>query len=81
MPLRLYGQLFTQAIPAESAGKVDLHQLFSYLTAMQQHSLDNIAKVNEEELEKDLEPTGYPHPVAKTKFEALDWNIKHTLWL
>jgi len=20
------------------------------------------------------------HPLAKTKFDALDWNVKHTMW-
>jgi len=80
IPLKLYGQLFTQAAPAESVGKVNPHQLFSHLIVMQEHSISIIAKINEEDLEADLESTGYPHPVAKTKLEALDWNIKHTLW-
>jgi len=26
------------------------------------------------------EPTKRKHPVAKTKFEAISWNIKHTMW-
>lgn len=80
IPLRLYGQLFTQAAPVESINKVNPKQLFSDLTAMQEHSLNSIAKIAEEELEAALEPTGYPHPVAKTRFEALDWNINHTFW-
>ncbi len=80
IPVKLYGQLFTQAAPAAVVGKIIPQQLFSDLEAIQEHSLNSIVKIDEEELEAALETTGYPHPVARTKFEALDWNIKHTLW-
>jgi len=80
MPLRLYSQLFTQGSPSQAIDKVDPHQLYADLKTVQEKSLDIISKLKEDELEKVLEPTGYPHPVAKIKFEALDWNIKHTLW-
>jgi hypothetical protein len=33
-----------------------------------------------EDLQRPLHPTEIPHPIAKNKFDALDWNIKHTMW-
>lgn len=47
---------------------------------MQKHSLNNIANMDEKEVKAAVKTTGYPHPIAITKFEALDWNIKHELW-
>jgi hypothetical protein len=36
--------------------------------------------LTESDLESELEKTDTPHPIAKNKYEALDWNIKHTMW-
>lgn len=80
MPLRFYSQLFTKAVPVAAIGEVNPNQLAQDLKMMQEHSLAIIEKLMEEELQADLEPSGFPHPIAKNKLEALDWNIKHTLW-
>lgn len=80
MPLKFYGQLFTKAAPAAAVGQVNPYQLAEDLKKMQEHSLAVVESLNEEQLQADLEPTGFPHPIAKNKIEALDWNIKHTLW-
>ncbi len=47
---------------------------------VQQLSLETIGELLENELEQSLEKLQPPHPIAKTKYEALDWNIKHTMW-
>ena len=73
-------KLFTHAAPAEAAGKADPTQLRNQLFLLQARSLDTIGALSEEDLDKDIEPTQVPHPVAKSKFEAIDWNIKHTMW-
>ncbi|UEG51365.1 hypothetical protein LLH06_10310 [Mucilaginibacter daejeonensis] len=80
IPLKLYGQLFTQDAPATAVGQVNPYQLAEDLKKMQEHSLTIIKTINEEELLTELEPTGFVHPVANNKLGALDWNIKHTLW-
>jgi hypothetical protein len=80
VPLKLYSQLFTQANPALAVNQVDPDQLFNHMRTMQKHSIEIIKSVKEDELYTDLLPTQIVHPVAKTKLEALDWNIKHTLW-
>jgi len=80
MPLGLYSELFTQAAPIESVGKVIPSKLYNDMKLLQAKSLELIAAMGDEELEKNLELSRYPHPIAKTKFDALDWNIKHTFW-
>ena len=80
MPLGLYSQLFTDAMPANVIGKLVASQLHTDMKLLQEKSLEVIAAVSDDELANDLEPCGFPHPIAKTKLDALDWNIKHTFW-
>ena len=62
------------------AGAFEPDRLRSDLAFMQEGSLEIIHSLSEGDLHKALEPLKDPHPVAKTKFEAIDWNIKHTMW-
>jgi uncharacterized damage-inducible protein DinB len=39
-----------------------------------------LQELKEEDLGKPLEPSRMPHPVAKTKYEALTWNFRHEMW-
>lgn len=80
MPLKLYSQLFTQAAPALATGLVDPEQLYKHLKMMQKHSIETIELIKDSQLHEELLQIEIVHPVAKTKLEALDWNIKHTLW-
>ena len=64
----------------DMVGKMHPKQLKEHLEHMQGQSLKVIESLSENELHKPVEPTKVPHPVAKTKFEAVDWNIKHTMW-
>lgn len=80
MPIRTYQQLFVSANPAASVGKVAPDNIFTHLKLMQEKSLATIDGLSNEQLKEPLAPTEVPHPIAKTKFESLDWNIKHTMW-
>ncbi|MCF0074356.1 DinB family protein [Dyadobacter sp. CY261] len=80
LPVKDYSDLFTVAPADQSTGKFTAEKLFADLKTMQQKSLDILATVTEEELQNPLEPTPTPHPIAKTKFEAIDWNMKHTMY-
>lgn len=80
VPLKLYSDLFTSGKPRESAGKVSGGELLRHLRLMEQKSLDIIEALEEKDLQSPLEPTPIPHPVARTRFEAIDWNIKHTMY-
>lgn len=72
--------MFTAGDPRMNVGNVDPSTLFEQLKLVQGRSLDVIAGLSEDQLEHALEPTKVPNPVATTKLEAIDWNIKHTMW-
>lgn len=67
-------------LAANMVGKTDPGQLRKDLDYMQKQSLGVIKSLSCTDLRDEVEPTKMPHPVAKTKFEAIDWNIKHTMW-
>lgn len=51
-----------------------------HLVAMQKTAMDVLESLSTKDLQALVEPTKMRHPVAKTKFEAIDWNIKHIMW-
>jgi len=80
IPLRQYDEVFTNGYPSDAKGKVDAMVLLHQLKLVQQRSVETIKSLVPENLHGALEPTRIPHPIAKTKFESLDWNIKHTMY-
>ena len=80
VPLKEYNKLFTDAAPASAVGKTNPEELHNQLRLMEQKSITIIKTLSPEDLDSPLAPTPVPHPIAKNKFEALDWNIKHTMW-
>lgn len=79
--LRQYTEMCNYDTLAKSmVGKTDPEQLRGHLGYMQEQSLDVIKSLSQQDLWSDVEPTKVKHPVAKTKYEAIDWNIKHTMW-
>ena len=55
-------------------------ELRNHLTIMQKRSIEVVDSLCLDDLQSPLHSTEIPHPIAKNKFEALDWNIKHTMW-
>lgn len=80
IPLKNYDELFTNASPGNSVGKTNPVDLINQLTIVQQKSISIIKGLTPEALQSRLEPTPTPHPIAQTKSEAIDWNIKHTMY-
>ncbi|WP_337041571.1 DinB family protein [Emticicia sp. 17c] len=80
IPMKDYSQLFHNTLAQVCVGQTQPQLLKEQLNLMAQKSINIIRSLPAEELEKPLVTTPMPHPVAKTKFEALDWNIKHTMW-
>lgn len=80
IPLNNYNTLFTDASPRLCLGKIKPEDLNHHLTLVQKKSIDIISALSPNDLEQPLEPTPFPHPIAKTKLEALDWNIKHAMY-
>lgn len=80
MPLKEYDVLFTAGKPGNVVGKIDHSILMSHLMLVEQKSMTVIKSLTLENLNSELVPGPINHPIAKTKFEALDWNIKHAMW-
>lgn len=80
VPLKAYDKLFTDASPKKLLGKADPVELQNHLLIVQAKSIEVIKCLAEDELESELQQTEFPHPIARNKFEALDWNVKHTMW-
>ena len=80
IPLKDYDKLFTNALPKHSIGKTNPADLLNQLAIVQQKSISIIKTLTLTDLESELVPAPTPHPIAKTKFEAIDWNIKHTMY-
>jgi len=54
--------------------------LLSHLKLMEEYAQKSIGTLTEKDLDKALEPTKFPHPIAKTKYEALTWSFRHEMW-
>lgn len=82
MPMNRYLSLFAFGDHKElvQQERVSISDLKSHLQLVQAKTIDLIESLQPEELASALEPTPIPHPIAKTKLEALSWNIKHTMW-
>ncbi|RRB06466.1 DinB family protein [Larkinella rosea] len=80
LPIKEYSDFFTVSAPILSVGKTNARTLFQDLKVIQQKSIDILTSLSLSELNGPLEPTSIPHPIAATKFEAIDWNIKHTMY-
>jgi len=80
IPMREYDRLFTNSSPKIALGKTIPEVLRDNLTIIQKRSIEVIDSLRLEDLDCALHSTEVQHPFAKTKFDALDWNIKHTMW-
>ena len=80
IPMKEYDEYFTNSSPDLAIGKVDSNTLFEQLDFIQKSSLALIQNLKSEDLYRPLEPSPVPHPIAKNKLEALDWNVKHTMY-
>ncbi len=80
IPIKEYSQYFSPGNPKDVAGNVDPNVLWDHLKMMMDESVKTISALTAEDLNAELEPTKFKHPIAKIKFEAVDWNIKHTMW-
>lgn len=80
IPIKLYAELFTNAPSTACIGKTNPEDLIKHLKIVQEYSLNTIKALKEKELANPLEPFMIEHPIAKTKLEAIDWNVKHTMW-
>jgi hypothetical protein len=55
-------------------------KLLMELDLVDKYADKQLDTLSDRDLDKPLEPTRFPHPIAKTKYEALTWNFKHEMW-
>lgn len=55
-------------------------KLLAELEIINNYAIRELNKLSDKNLEEALEPTQIPHPIAKTKFEALTWSFRHEMW-
>ena len=79
-PIQQYAKLFFSRTAEACVGVYSPADLLKHLKAVQNKSIEIISNLNDTLQDQPLEPTDFPHPIAKTKYEALDWNVKHTMW-
>ena len=80
IPIMDYYPVFTAGGHAKSESIITAAELKQNLDKVQSKALSIIEQLDEKDLRSELFPTQFPHPIAKTKFEALSWNIQHTMW-
>ena len=69
------------SIPQDLVGKTSPKMLKEQLHFMQNKVIKNIVGLKLSDLDCAVEqPIKQKHPVAITKFDAISWNIKHTMW-
>ncbi len=80
--LKSYTEQFGyESNPLQIVGSSNPKELKEHLLFMQHKVIVNIKSLSLLDLNKAVEePTKRKHPVAKTKFDAISWNIKHTMW-
>ncbi|MFS4494667.1 DinB family protein [Maribacter sp. 2308TA10-17] len=70
-----------ESVPSELIGLNNSKSLKEHLIFMQNKVIQNVSALTLKDLESEVEqPIKQKHPVAKTKLEAVSWNIKHTMW-
>lgn len=70
-----------ESVPSELIKQSNPKLLKEQLLFMQNKVIKNISGLTLKDLENDVEePIKRKHPVAKTKLDAVSWNIKHTMW-
>lgn len=80
IPLKEYSQYYTIASAEKSQGKVDPKVLNQQFKLVQKRSLEIIKALKDDQLDLATEPVEREHPFVKTKYESLDWNVKHIMW-
>lgn len=82
LDLRAYNHKFGyESEPKDLIGTTSSKVLYEQLLFMQSKVIKNVAGLTLSDLEAAVErPIKQKHPVAITKFDAISWNIKHTMW-
>jgi hypothetical protein len=70
--------MFTKSVINEL--KPSPEKLLMELDIVNKYANRQLETLNDADLDKELESTKFPHPIAKTKYDALTWNFRHEMW-
>ncbi|WP_430906588.1 DinB family protein [Maribacter sp. 2-571] len=81
LPLKKYNQLYAfKTSPANTTEALPTSLLHEHLDFIEKKSIAVISSLDQKDLSSALVPGKVEHPIAKNKYKAVDWNIKHTMW-
>ncbi|MDQ2719527.1 MAG: DinB family protein [Bacteroidota bacterium] len=80
IPIIDYYPLFSAGSTPKNESKISVGNLKEMLLKIQDQEIRSIQELEENDFNEPLFPTQFPHPVANTKFEAICWEIEHTMW-
>lgn len=81
IPLKAYFPIYSMATKSTiNELKPSPETLLEQLETINKYANRVIDHLKEEDLIAGLEPTKFPHPIAKTKYEALTWCFRHEMW-
>jgi hypothetical protein len=82
IPLKEYAALYAMgATPLQNREAGPLPSILKrQLDFVDMVAREVLFALSDDELDNPLVTTGFPHPVAKTKYEALTWSFKHEMW-
>lgn len=80
IPIMDYFPLFSAGSKPTTEPYMAVTELKETLTKVELKLLEKIKLLDEKDLSSDLFPTQFPHPFAKTKLQALSWDMHHTMW-
>ena len=82
VPIREYAKKYgSQSNPAHHWDDAPSPQtLRSQLEFINIKAAEVLDELSDQQLDEALVPSKFPHPFAKTKYEALSWNAQHIMW-
>lgn len=82
VPIRQYASFFSRGgrPVAELPPELSPKNIIYHLDVINETAKEVLQQLTDAALDQPLEPTSYPHPIAKTKYEALCWCFRHEMW-
>lgn len=83
IPVADYNKIFNGMGSLHRSVEKDLvsaSKLKEHFDSVHKICIDNLTKLNDDILDKKLEPIPFKHPIAVTKYEAISWCFKHEMW-
>ena len=80
--LRQYSENYAfSTVPSENPeGQPTIQELKQHLDFMGDEVHSVLMSLNDADLDSELHPTKFPHPIAKTKWDALTFSYRHEMW-